>query len=905
MHAFNDVVFGKVYANLARSLLAILTCGFVLEGCSGDGGNEIVPLLPAVLKIKVVGIMHSGLVLQNEGGGEQLAIGEDGIHRFNTLLYPEDKYNVIVIAQPMGQTCSVNQGAGVLVIGAVEPVVDVICNAKSYTVGGTITGLWPGRRVQFLNNGADSSVFSGRANGAVVNYSFDAPVAVNSTYTVAVAVQPPDELCTVATAGSYTGISFDSGHINNVNFMCDSLATARTIGGTVTGLAPGKQIVLQNNGGSDRLISANGSFSFDVKVANGSSYDVRLLTGSADQLCTVENGVGQGQAVQRDVNDVNVKCSQNGFTIGGAVSGLKAGDSVQLLLGDNKQENISVISTNPGGAFTFKTRVPAGSRYSVNVGAQPPGQVCTPTNNTGKASGPVNNVTITCSERFFIVSGKVTGWSGSNMTLKNQKTNSYSNVTSDGTFIFPAEVYGTPYEIIIDTYPVLQDCLVTNGIGTVTKDVNSVAVECKTAPVNVLRSFNMSDDAGYPVGLMQAQDGNLYGITTSRVQAYRPDQQYKTGSIFRLTPTRLLTTLYIFRGSNPNGVITYDPSFPVGLMQDRDNTIYITTYLGGLGPDLSPGVPGPSTKVGEIYKLVPSPSPTVSSAYGFQCGTNPILFPCTVNVAPVAELIQDAVGNFYGVSYGYAYRAYPAHGGMVYKLTAGGQFTLLHDFTLTDGPQDGLNPNGKLTLVDSFLYGTTENGGLSGRGTIFRVSLTGSDFQTIYHFPAAAFPKHPGIGVPDSTHPDGIYSDPYSNPYSGLTPGRDGNLYGVAKYGGDNNAGWFFKVTLTAPIKVEPLYSFAADNNPSTELIQLSDSNFYGTTQGNYDPFTRTGPMGTVFRMTPDGVLTTLHVFAGITAFGDGNTPTTRLVGVDGNLYGATRYGGKFNEGVVYKIGRN
>jgi len=905
MYEFTDVVFGKTHTKLKCFFLVLLTCGFVLAGCGGEGGHGNVPVVTAVLKSKVVGITHSGLVLQNEGSGEQLAIGEDGIHRFSTPLYPEDKYNVIVISQPMGQTCSVSQGAGVLVLGAVEPVVNVICNAKSYTVGGTITGLWSGRIVRFLNNGADSSAFTGRANGAAVNYSFDAPVAVNSTYAVTVPANPQDEVCTVATVGSYTGISFDSDHINNVNFMCDSVATARTVGGTVTGLVPGNEIVLQNNGGNDRTISANGPFSFDVKVANGSSYDVRLLTGSANQVCTVENGVGQGPAVQRDVSDVNVKCSQNGFTIGGAVSGLKAGYSVELLLGDNKQENLTVTSTNPNGAFTFKTWVSPGSRYSVNVGAQPPGQVCTPTNNAGKASGPVNNVTVTCSDRFFTVSGKVTGWSGSNMILKNQKTNSYSNVNTDGTFTFPAEVYGTPYDVIVETFPVLQDCIVTNGIGIVTKDVNSVAVECETAPVTVLRSLSMSVESGYPVGLMQARDGDLYGITTSRVESFREDQQYKTGSIFRLTPTRALTTLYTFRGSNPNGIMTYDPSFPTGLMQDRDNAIYITTYLGGPGPDVSPGVPAPSTKVGEIYKLIPSPNPTVSSAYAFQCGGNPILFPCTVNVAPVADLIQDAVGNFYGVAYGYAYRAYPAHGGMVYKLAASGEFTLLHDFTIANGLKDGMQPNGKLILVDGFLYGTTENGGLFGRGTLFRVSLMGSDFETIYHFPAADFPEHPGIGAPDPTYPDGIYADPYSNPYSGLTPGKDGNLYGVAKYGGDNNAGWFFKVTLTAPIKVEQLYSFAEDNNPTTELIQLSDGNFYGTTQGDYDPVTRTGAMGTVFRMTPNGVLTTLHVFAGITAFGDGNTPSTRLVGVDGNLYGATRYGGNFNEGVVYKIGRN
>ena len=884
--------------------LVVLIEIFVLAGCgNGDesgGGN--VPVVPTILKSKVAGMAASGLVLQNESNGEALAIDGDGVYSFSRPLYPNDVYNVIVIAEPVGQTCSVNNGAGVLVINAVAPIASVICNAQSYTVGGSVTGLLPGRKVRLLNNGADVSLLTGRANANPVTYSFENPVAVDSTYTVAVVANPPDEVCTVATAGGYTGISFDDSNLTNVNFMCGSTANARTIGGSVAGLTAGNQIVLQNNGNDNRIIAGNGPFLFDIKVADQSSYDVRLLTGSANQVCTVEHGVGQGQAVQRDVSNVNVVCNNEGFTIGGVVSGLKAGSSVELLLGDNKQESLTVTSNT---VFTFNTWVAAGAGYSVNVGTQPTGQICTPTNNTGKANPPINNVTVTCSDRFFTVSGKVTGWNGSKMVLKNTKTNSYATVTPEGTFVFPAVVYSTPYEVIVDTYPVLQDCAVTGETGTVTHDVNSVEVACKTAPVTVLGSLNKKGNAGYPVGLMQAQDGDLYGITTTtHVEFYRSDRHYKTGSIFKMTPGQTMETLYTFQGSNPNGARTYDPSFPTGLMQGHDKNIYITTYLGGPGPDLSQAFPAPSTNVGEIYQLIPSFVPTVSSVYPFPCGANPILFPCTVNVAPVAELIQDTEGNFYGVAYGYAYRRFKAHGGMVYKLTASGEFTLLHDFTLAAGAKDGLHVNGKLTLINGYLYGTTEKGGLFGRGTIFKVSLTGSDFGAMYHFPDAVFPEHPGIGVPNSAYPDGIYSDPYSNPYSGLTPGKDGNLYGVAKYGGDNGAGWIFKLTLTDPVKVEQLYSFAKDNNPTAELIQLGDGNFYGTTEGNYDPVTRTGAMGSIFKFAPNGVLTTLYEFAGITANGDGNTPSTRLVGNDGNLYGATRYGGYFNEGTIYKIGR-
>lgn len=163
-----------------------------------------------------------------------------------------------------------------------------------------------------------------------------------------------------------------------------------SVGGTVSGLDEGDQLVLQNNAGDDLTVAANGAFTFATPVANGAAYAVSVLTAPDYKTCTVGNGTGT--IANADVTDVSVVCSFDSFTVGGAVSGLIGTVVLQNNAGDD-------LTISANGSFTFATRVADGGAYAVTVKTQPAGQACAVGNGTGTVSGAnVTNVSVACSD---------------------------------------------------------------------------------------------------------------------------------------------------------------------------------------------------------------------------------------------------------------------------------------------------------------------------------------------------------------------------------------------------------------------------------------------------------------------------------------------------------------------------
>jgi uncharacterized repeat protein (TIGR03803 family) len=217
-------------------------------------------------------------------------------------------------------------------------------------------------------------------------------------------------------------------------------------------------------------------------------------------------------------------------------------------------------------------------------------------------------------------------------------------------------------------------------------------------------------------------------------------------------------------------------------------------------------------------------------------------------------------------------------------------FTSLYSFT---GGNDGYNPNGLVQGKDGYLYGTTVDGGTNSAGTVFRIS-TGGSLTSLYSFTGGN---------------DG------ANPEAALVQGNDSYFYGTTQSGGQPTtggpAGTVFRISPSGVFT--NLYSFTdaffLDVNqgasPEAALVQGSDGSFYGTTfQGGTYFFSNSGTngYGTVFKISTNGVLTSLYRFSG----SDGATPPAALVqGSDGNFYGTTQSGGTSNAGTVFQITTN
>ncbi len=151
--------------------------------------------------------------------------------------------------------------------------------------------------------------------------------------------------------------------------------------------------MLQNNGGSNLTVSADGNFTFATAINSGAAYAVTVLTQPSGQTCTVASGSGTASA---NVTNVAVTCTNTPpqtFTIGGTVSGLAASTSV--VLQNNGGSNLTVPAN---GSFTFATPdqqrcYVRGDGVDAARGSDLYGHAATA---SGTASANVTNVAVTC-----------------------------------------------------------------------------------------------------------------------------------------------------------------------------------------------------------------------------------------------------------------------------------------------------------------------------------------------------------------------------------------------------------------------------------------------------------------------------------------------------------------------------
>jgi uncharacterized repeat protein (TIGR03803 family) len=380
-----------------------------------------------------------------------------------------------------------------------------------------------------------------------------------------------------------------------------------------------------------------------------------------------------------------------------------------------------------------------------------------------------------------------------------------------------------------------------------------------------LASFNGANGAYPEASLIQGLNGNFYGTTFEGGSS-------NNGTVFKITPGGTLTTLYSFCAQSNCGDLPYG-----GLVLGTDGKFYGTTVGGGTN----------CGGCGTVFAIAPEGQ--LTTLYSF-CS----LTYCRDGGSPYAALVQATNGNFYGTT---TYSGAKGHG-TVFEITAGGAMTRLSNF---DG-SDGDFPEARLVqATNGKLYGATFYGGSyggpncanNGCGTLFEMT-PGGRRNTLYTF------------CLQTTCTDG------SNPVAGLVQATNGNLYGTTEYGGANcvsqgGCGTVFEIT--AGGKLTTLYSFCSQPGctdgemPIAGLVQASDGNFYGpTAAGGANSGCRQG-CGTIFRITPNGTLTTLYNFCSQSGCADGSYPYGGLLqATGGRFYGTTLDVGTSNFGTVFSL---
>jgi uncharacterized repeat protein (TIGR03803 family) len=263
--------------------------------------------------------------------------------------------------------------------------------------------------------------------------------------------------------------------------------------------------------------------------------------------------------------------------------------------------------------------------------------------------------------------------------------------------------------------------------------------------------------------------------------------------------------------------------------------------------------------------------------------------------SPAASLVFDAARKLYGTTqFGGAFG-----GGVVFRLTpkqdGSWRESVLHSFCSRSNCSDGLLSSANLVLDDTgSLYGTTERGGDSSKdfGVVFKLTpqSNGRWTEMVLH----VFEGNDG-----------------ASPIAGLIFDQTGNLYGTTRGGGQPGGGVVFRLSPNqdGSWTEQVLYNFTNGTDgggPDTNLIFDQNGNLYGTAccGGNNNG------AGVAFKLTPnqDGTWSesVLYTFCSLTQCSDGADPQASLVfDAAGNLYSTTRFGGANKKGVVFRLSPN
>lgn len=398
----------SVFSAIFFSCLAACGGGGGGGGGSADVGPQPAPTPNTFAIGGTVTGLNDGATVVLKSGADTLAVNTNGAISFASPIPANGAFAVTVATQPVGQTCTVANGVGTGVVASISNIA-VTCSALSYSIGVSVAGLANGQAVKLQNNGSDTLALS--TNGAA---SFVTPVAHNGSYSITVSEQPIGQVCTVSNAVG-SGVVSD---VSNVLITCSTITY--TVGGSITGLASGKQVSLWLNGSDALTLSTNDAFKFLAKVAHGGGVNVTVATQPIGQICSVSNGVNASTV--GDVSDIKVTCSTTTYRVQGSLAGLASGQQVTL-----RNNGVDALTLTTNGGFLFPMPLAFGADLAITVATQPLSQRCEVGNGIAThVVADVSNITISCSSK---VSAQAT-WMGGSKSVDYYGTASALGVPS-------------------------------------------------------------------------------------------------------------------------------------------------------------------------------------------------------------------------------------------------------------------------------------------------------------------------------------------------------------------------------------------------------------------------------------------------------------------------------------------
>ena len=369
-------------------------------------------------------------------------------------------------------------------------------------------------------------------------------------------------------------------------------------------------------------------------------------------------------------------------------------------------------------------------------------------------------------------------------------------------------------------------------------------IACQHADSQTLTTLYSFPELANPFGVVIDSQNNIYGTTDGNFCASRPKV---AGTAFELATSGTFTELHSF----PCGGAAEDPE---GLILDPSDNLYGFTAGG-------------ADYASEVYELQAPHHIKFDVLFNSHGNTQ---------VHSPRGITRDPGGNLYIATNGGT-----GDSGTIFEISSAGN-SVIHNFA--GPPSDGSLPE-NIIYGGGNLYGITHAGGAYNIGTAYELSLSGTETM-LYSF-CSQFPA-----CPDGQGPSGE-----------LALDGQGNMYGVAVYGGNTNSdcdagcGVVFKVTSSGQQSVLHSFTGGTDGQYPLGVVMDANENLYGTTY-----FGGVNNCGIVYELTAASGYTSKLLLYSFTGASDGCTPSALAIDAEGNLYGTTTYDGGHGYGTVFKL---